>query len=138
MPIIGPTPIMLYNILWSDLEKGEIISSELTHHHLVTNMHMSTSEFLIARRKLEAIGLLKSYIKEESVNNYIYELYSPISANEFFNHPILNIVLYNNIGKKEYAKRQEIFQVPKISLKDYEDVSSSFDEVFETDEEDEA
>ena len=130
LPIIGPTPIMLYNILWSDLEKGEIISSELTHHHLVTNMHMSTSEFLIARRKLEAIGLLKSYIKEGNVNNYIYELYSPISANEFFNHPILNIVLYNNIGKKEYEKLVNYFKIPKLNTTSYKNITASFNDVF--------
>jgi len=37
-PIIGPLPIMLYFSLWSDLDKMEIMSTEYTHHHLVTNM----------------------------------------------------------------------------------------------------
>ncbi len=130
LPIIGPTPIMLYNVLCSDLEKSEIMSTELTHHHLITNMHMSLEEFLLARRQLEAIGLLKTYVKKDSVNNYLYELYSPINASEFFNHPILNIVLYNNIGKKEYEKLINYFKIPKLNTSSYQDITASFNEVF--------
>ena len=40
--------------------------------------------------------------KKENQNNYIYEIYSPMGPNEFFNHPVLNVILYNNIGKNEY------------------------------------
>lgn len=130
LPIIGPIPIMLYNALCSDLEKSEIMSTELTHHHIVTNMHLSTSEFVNARRKLEAIGLLKSYVKEGSVCNYIYELYSPINANEFFNHPILNIVLYNNIGKKEYEKLINYFKIPKLNTNAYKEITATFNDCF--------
>ncbi|UKI29139.1 MAG: hypothetical protein L6V78_02015 [Clostridium sp.] len=58
-----------------------------------------------ARKALEATGLLRTYYKDgEELNSYIYELYAPLSASEFFNHPILNIVLYNNIGKDEYEE----------------------------------
>ena len=52
-----------------------------------------------AREALEAVGLLKTYFKSGSINNYIYEIYSPLSPNEFFNHPILNMVLYNNVDR---------------------------------------
>ena len=70
-PIIGPLPIMLYFSLWSDLDKMNIMSDELTHHHLVSNMHLSLNEIVLARKKLEAIGLVKTYYKEGSVNNYV-------------------------------------------------------------------
>lgn len=129
-PIIGPLPIMLYFSLWSDLDKNEILSIEYTHHHLVTNMHLTLDEIVEARKKLEAIGLLKSYFKEDNINNYIYELYSPIPAHDFFIHPILNIVLYNNVGKKEYEKLISYFKLPKINTSGYTDITSSFSEVF--------
>lgn len=131
-PIIGYTAVSLYFALVDDLDSLNQMSEDLNHHHLMATMQLKLEDIMIAREKLEAVGLIKTYIKKGNVNHYVYLLFSPISASEFFHHPILNIVLYNNIGKKEYAKRQEIFQVPKISLKDYEDVSSSFDEVFES------
>lgn len=131
-PIIGPLPIILYFSLWADLDKKEEISLEYTHHHLVTNMQISMHDILEARRKLEAIGLLKTYLKEESINTYIYQLYSPITAHEFFNHPILNVVLYNNLGKKEYEDLKEYFKISRISTTGYTDITVSFTDVFKT------
>ena len=55
-----------------------------------------------------------------------------MSSSEFLNHPILNIVLYNNVGKKEYERIVNYFKVPKINLNDYDDITRSFDEVFES------
>lgn len=131
-PIVGPLPIMLYFSLWSDLDKSEIVSEEYTHHHLVTNMHLSLDEITEVRRKLEAIGLLKTFYKEENDNkdSYIYQLYSPIPAHDFFIHPILNIVLYNNVGKKEYDKLRNYFRMPKINTSSYRDITATFSDVF--------
>ncbi len=130
-PIIGQLPISLYFSLWSDLDKLEIMSTELTHHHLMSTMKLNLNDIIKAREQLEAVGLLKTYVKEEdSINNFIYEIYSPLTADEFLNHPILNIVLYNNIGKKEYDKIVKYFKIPKINLKDFKDITASFTEVF--------
>jgi replication initiation and membrane attachment protein len=71
-------------------------------------------------------------MRKDNVNQYVYLLYSPISVNDFFNHPILNIVLYNNLGKKEYEKVATYFKIPKVNLKDYEDITCSFDDVFKS------
>ena len=131
-PIIGPLAVMLYFTFWSDLDKSKLISTEYTHHHLVTNMQISLSEIEKARLKLEAIGLLKTYFKEDTTGNYIYQLYSPIKANDFFNHPILNVVLYNNVGKKEYEKVLDYFKAPRLSTNNYQDITVSFTEIFST------
>ncbi|MCI8459781.1 MAG: hypothetical protein HFE81_00150 [Bacilli bacterium] len=129
-PIIGFAASALYFTLIDDLDKQEIISNDLTHHHLMATMQLRLEDIVIAREKLEAIGLIKTYMRKDNINQYVYLLFSPISANEFFNHPILNIVLYNNLGKKEYEKVLNYFKIPRINLKDYEDITSSFDEVF--------
>ncbi len=129
-PIIGYTAISLYNTLLDDLDKQEVMSEDLTHYHLICTMQLKLEDIVVARKKLEAVGLLKSYFKKDQIQQYVYLLYSPIMPQEFFNHPILNIVLYNNLGKKEYEKVLSYFKVPRISLKDYQEVTASFDEVF--------
>lgn len=129
-PIIGYTAVCLYLTLINDLNNQDLISDDLTHYHLMTTMQLRLDDIIIAREKLEAIGLIKTYLKKGNVNQYVYLLFSPVSQNEFFNHPILNIVLYNNIGKKEYDKLVSFFKVPKINLHEYEDITHSFDEVF--------
>lgn len=130
-PIIGHTAVSLYLTLIDDLEKRDFMSSELTHHHLVRTMQLKLNDIIIAREKLEAVGLLKTYIKEGNVNNYVYVLYSPLSVNDFFSHPILSVVLYNNLGKKEFDKLINCFKIPRINLKDYMDITATFSSVFE-------
>ena len=129
-PIIGYSAVALYNTLIDDLDKQEVMSEDLTHHHLMSTMQLRLEDIIIAREKLEGIGLLKTYVKKDNINQFVYLLYSPITADEFFNHPILNIVLYNNLGKKEYEKILKYFKVPKYNLKDYEDITATFNEVF--------
>lgn len=131
-PIIGSNATSLYYTLWADLDRTELLSGEFTHHHLMTNLKLKMDAIVVARKKLEAIGLLKTYVKKDHVNSYVYELFSPVSAMEFFNHPILNIVLYNNVGKKEYERIINYFKVPRINLSSYEELTSSFSDVFES------
>ena len=128
-PIIGSQATSLYLTLFNDLNQKSI-SLELNHHHLMTLMQLKLESIKEARYRLEAIGLLKTYLKQGEIDEYIYVLYSPISAYEFFNHPILNIVLYNNIGSVEYEKLQEYYKVPRINIKDYEDITMSFENIF--------
>lgn len=129
-PIIGHTAVSLYFTLIDDLLKREVMSEELTHHHLMATMQLKLEDIVIAREKLEATGLLKTYIKKGNVNNYVYVIYAPLSANEFLNHPVLNVVLYNNLGKKEYDKIVNCYKIPKINLKDYDDITKTFNKVF--------
>ena len=129
-PIIGNSAVSLYLTLLNDLEKNSFVTGELTHHHLLSVMQMSLEDIVKSREKLEGIGLVKTYVKKGSVNNYVYALYAPVSASEFLNHPILNMVLYNNVGKLEYKKIVDSYKLPRIVLKDYEDISLKFDEVF--------
>ena len=129
-PIIGYTAVSLYFTLLDDLEKQEVLSEEFTHYHLMASMQLKLEKIIESREKLEAVGLLKTYFKKSNVNSYAYLIYAPLSANDFLNHPILNVVLFNNLGKKEYEKIVKFFKIPRVSLKDYEEVSKGFNEVF--------
>ena len=129
-PIIGHAATALYFTLIDDLDKCELMSGDLLHHHLMTTMQLSLDNLIVARAKLEAVGLLKTYVKQGDINHFVYMIYSPLSSIDFFNHPILNVVLYNNLGKIEYDKMINLFKMPRFNLKDYIDITSSFDDVF--------
>ena len=129
-PLIGALAINLYNTLWTYLDHLEIISTEYTHNTLLNSMMITINEMVDARRKLEAIGLLKTYVKKGDVNNFVYELYSPMSAKEFINNPILNTALYNALGVAEYERRIEFFKTPNVNLKNYEDITVKFSDIF--------
>ena len=132
LPIIGTDAVMLYFTLWADLDNSEILSSEFSHQKLVSSLRITINELQTSFDKLEAIGLIKAFIKEGNDNNYIYEIFSPVSASEFLSHPILNIVLYSNVGKREYDNLVKAFKIPRLNTSNYKDITKSFNDVFES------
>lgn len=131
-PIVGSAAINLYFTLWSFLDKNEVKSMEWTHHHLMVNMGLKLEYIIEAREKLEGIGLLRTFVKKDNVNKYVYELYSPISGYEFFSNPVLNVALYNNLGKYEYEKTKTFFKNPRVIMNGYEDITCKFNDIFES------
>lgn len=129
-PIIGADSTSLYFNLWSELDRNEFMSCEHTHHYLINILGFSIDGFVLAKSKLEAVGLIRTYVKEDSINNYIYELYSPLNPNDFFNNPILSTLLLNNLGKREFDLILSSFKLPTINLKEYREVTSTFSDVF--------
>lgn len=132
-PIIGPISVSLYLTLWSDLDKHDLISSDYTHHHLMTILKSSLKDILLARKSLESLGLTKTYIKRnDNINEYLYELYSPLSAYEFFNHPVLSVLLLNNIGEIEYNNLRSYYKKINIKKTDYEEITSTMNDTFKS------
>ena len=131
-PIMGALAVSLYLTLWRDLKNNKFQSEEYNHHHLMTLMKTDLKSIKEARSALEALGLLKTYIKKGDLYTYVYELYSPMSQREFLNHPVLNVVLYNNIGKKEYEAIKKSFEKKSISLSEYEDITSTLNMAFDS------
>ena len=84
-PIIGYTATSLYFTLIDDLDKREVISDDCTHHHLMGTMQLKLDEIVLARKKLEAVGLIRTYFKREHVNNYVYLIcYNTIDFEEVY------------------------------------------------------
>ena len=129
-PIVGPIAVSLYFTLLNDLSILDYISNDYTHYHLMVTMSSSLDTIKKARESLEAVGLLKTYYKEGETDTYVYELYSPLSPKEFLTSPIFNVTLYNNIGKKEYEYIKTQYELPKVDLKEYQDISKELNLTF--------
>ncbi len=129
-PIVGGASINLYFSLWSDLNRGEVVSNEFSHHHLMSYTKLNLDELVTSRKKLEALGLIRTYYKSGDINNYVYELYSPLNASEFFSNPILSFSLFSSVGKKEYDSIISYFKLPKINFDGFENVSTKFSDLY--------
>ena len=129
-PLVGNQAISLYYNLYNYLDYQETVSSEASHSILLKMMNITIKEFNDARVKLEAIGLLKTYRKNGNLNNYIYELYSPLEAQEFINNPLLSTALYTTIGTVAYQNIVKSFETISIAKNDYDDITAKFSDVF--------
>lgn len=131
-PIIGSNAVSLYFTLWQDLEKSESTNQKFNHHHLMASLKLGLDPVTSARKALESVGLVRTYYKTGEVNDYFYEIYSPLMPNEFFNHPIFSVVLYNNIGSVEYKSLVEYYKREIGIPKDYEEITTTMDMNFKS------
>src|SRR3982751_3079018 len=93
-PLIGSTCFSLYMTLWAELEENRLWSEDSTHHLLMNLLEMNLKEIYEARLKLEGIGLLKTFVKtDEGERSFIYELFPPLTPEQFFLDGMLNIYL---------------------------------------------
>ena len=130
-PIIGPIAISLYLSFCRDLDALELASKDFSHHHLSVLLKTDLKTIEAARKALEAIGLLKTYFKHgDNLNEYLYELYSPLNPSEFLNHPVLSVLLLNNVGAEEYNHLISIYKKPTIRKEEFTEITSTMNKAF--------
>ena len=89
-PLIGADAQAIYLTFSSLTNRNNLKSLDFIHKDLFDMIRMSETKFLNSRYKLEAMDLLKTYEKEDSI---IYEIHKPLSANQFVNGGVLGIYL---------------------------------------------
>src|SRR5699024_2125725 len=103
-PLVGALAYSLYMTLWSQIESYNNWSESATHRSLMNIVQLDLNEVLHARKKLEGIGLLTTYVKEnDDVRCFYYQLEIPMSPQEFLNDGALNVYLYNRIGNYQFS-----------------------------------
>ncbi|MGB3261413.1 replication initiation and membrane attachment family protein [Paenisporosarcina sp.] len=130
-PIIGSDAMSLYCTLWAESE-GET-TEQLTHYYLMDVLNMSLKKIFDARVALEAIGLMKTWKKDDDDKRlFIYEVVAPLDAASFFSEPILATSLYSVIHEKAYIRIRERFIKKQPILSGFENISRDLQDVFKS------
>lgn len=129
-PLIGPVAFSLYLTMWGDLEQHSIWAKTTTHKHLMAMMQTNLHVIYEERKKLEGIGLLKTFVEEtEGEKLFIYELQAPLRPADFFEDGMLNVFLYNRVGKETFQQMKKRYSHPSVSEKAV-NITKPFSEVF--------
>ncbi|RHW33461.1 helicase DnaB [Lysinibacillus yapensis] len=127
-PLTGPEPISLYLTLWAEGE--DLHTQPMTHYYLMNVLNMPIGKIFEARIALEAIGLLRTWRKDdEDSRRFIYELTRPLDAHSFFQDPLLSMFLFSKIGEQAYRKLRRRF-TRAINKESFKEVSRSFMDVY--------
>lgn len=129
-PIAGLSAIALFNALY---EEGDNGGDCRLHESLFKKFQLSPGEFFHALEVLEALGLVKTYYMDgKGVHYFVYATYGPKEPSDFLNNVLLKGTLTKYVGKEEVARLGKKYKTPSI-MKDFVDVSSSFQDVFHPD-----
>lgn len=130
-PLIGAIANSFYGTLLAQLEKDQYWSREQTHRQLMLLLGTSLEVIFEERKKLEGIGLLKTFKrKDDEGTTYLYELQPPMTPKQFFENDVLSVYLFNRLGKTHYRQLRERFILDAIDKDEYTETTYAFDEVF--------
>lgn len=131
-PIIGYQGYALFLSLWSET-KNQNVAAMSSHENLFLMLKMSPGEFIKARKALEAVGLLKTYLSSDGDTHlYTYVLYAPKTPAEFLNDSLLLGTLVRFAGESYVKRLRNIYLLSNSG--DYgKDISISFDELYSPD-----
>ena len=131
LPLIGNDAISLYTFFGSKMLSDRNLSKSYLHYDILDNLGLSDNKFLIARKKLEALGLIQSlYFDNNGIGQFIYKIKEALSFEEFFNTPVLAKLLENTLGSSNYSELVNYYSLDKVSFKSFEDISAKFSDVF--------
>ncbi len=129
LPLIGPDASMVYIYMFESTEHHEPLTIRF-HKEFMDALSVSLSDLMETVRKLEGIGLLKSYVSnDEHEDLFVYELLLPVSPAAFFNDPMLSMYLYGKVGSAQYKVKKERLIYPKLP-ENITEVTAKFTEVF--------
>ena len=131
LPLLGKDAISLYFFLGNKMLTDKNLSKNYLHYDILDNLALSENKFIIARKKLEALGLLQSfYISNDEVDQLVYKIKEALSFSDFFNTPILSQLLENTIGSNEYKELLNYHSLDKVSFRSFEEITAKFSDVF--------
>lgn len=130
-PIIGTEAVGLINSLLM-IEKIKDNKSTTRHSVLLNQLNIGIPSFFEARGKLEAVGLLKTFLKKlDHENHFIYEIQKPLEPSAFLHDDILSLLLIEKLGFEEVETISQFFNFERKNMEDYVDVTRSFVDVFQ-------
>lgn len=132
-PLIGTAAYSLYMTLWTEIEEENYWSEGILHSELLMLLNIGIPELYQARIKLEAIGLLKTYLQTDTTKLTIYELQAPQTSDVFFKDDLLSLLLLERVGERKFKKLRNRFVIENIDKKKFQEITKSFLDVFQFD-----
>lgn len=126
-PIIGADALALYFCLLQDFEDTQ---EEYNHLELLNALDIGISAFKVAKKRLEGIGLLKTYYQEQPEIRFLYVLMEPLSPQAFLKDELMSFLLVVKVGQNKFRQLNRRFKPQDIQTANYQEVTTKFGSVY--------
>lgn len=129
-PIIGAQALALYFQLIGD--EGDLQENEFIHLDCLNALNIGLPTFLEARKRLEGMGLLTVFEKEDAEfgKMLIYQLEEPLAPQAFIKDVTYSFLLNQAVGERKFNQLIARFKPKKIDVSAYRDVTANFTSVY--------
>lgn len=131
-PLVGPLGIALYLTLESLADSPQ---ENLQHQDIFKMMNMGTADFHWARQRLEAVGLLKTFLYSSSdqPSKYqlaVYQVLKPKDFVAFSQSSQLKTALLHYMGPEYFEQLIQENEAPSVDLQQFEEVTQPFKAIY--------
>jgi replication initiation and membrane attachment protein DnaB len=130
LPIIGPNSTILYEYLSSLDQSDSAYKPGVNIDELSKSLAISIEDLNLAKRNLEAVGLIKTFTKNDNKNGLITIL-KPLTLEKFISNDILKSNLSKRIGDIALEKLILNNKPRPVSKNDYIETSAKYFDMFD-------
>ena len=126
LPLIGTDAFAAYFALLNESEGTK------THERFLAKLQLSPGEFYKAMLPLEAVGLVKTFYREDGdIHYFIYSVCSPLEPSSFLSDVLFRGVLAIYLGEGEVARLEEKYNLNKRNeTEGFAEISETFPSFF--------
>lgn len=128
-PVIGKDAVMLYSLLFDYYNLSKTNTSFYSFNDLAITLGLSEEELFIERKKLEAVGLVRTFERADNVN-YIIRLNQPLNPTQFRGNVLLYKAAVAKIGELMFERIEFSTKVKELSKDDYSEVTVKYQDMF--------
>ncbi len=130
LPIIGPNSTILYEYLSALDQSDSAYKPGVNINELSKSLAMSIDDLIVAKKNLEAVGLIRTFAKNDNKSGLITIL-KPLNLDKFIANDILKSNLLKKIGEIMVEKLILEHKPRPISKNDYIEVSAKYFDMFD-------
>lgn len=129
-PIIGANAMSLYYHLLGDA--SDLAEQEFTHLDCLNTLNIGMPDFFAARRRLEGMGLMTVFQKEdpEFGKMFLYQLEEPVNPQRFILDTTYSFLLHQAVGERRFQQIIRRFKPKIIDLSSYVNTTANFTQVY--------
>lgn len=134
-PLIHASGLALYQAFLASIKAGMYVSDSLRHRDFIERMVISYDIFFQSRLRLEALGLLRTYqaSRRGNAQQLRYDLYAPLSAQDFFKDAILRTLLIDRLGLavvEDLANHFAIDLPAAVASQAWQEITRKFTDIY--------
>ncbi|CAM4148704.1 replication initiation and membrane attachment family protein [Jeotgalicoccus halotolerans] len=129
LPVIGTEAFGIYLYLFESTKVYDKLAVRF-HRELMDELSLNLSDFETSLDKLEAIGLVRTYVSNKEHDDlFVYRLLQPLTPEMYFKDPMLSMYLYSQVGSAKFNDKKDRLTYPELPG-DLTEVTKKFTEVF--------
>lgn len=131
-PIIGANSTCLYEIFLDYSNLNSNIISYFLMKDISSALNISIDELKIARKKLEAVGLIRTYEKADNFH-FIFTMNKPLNPAQIKRNSILFNMIAKKISMEAFERFEYSMKTTKYEKSDFQETTLKFQDIFSID-----